>query len=177
MNSKIRNVLRMVAKLRSFTKADIGCVSPAPLTAQEISTIDNYVAERRASVGRAAVSRWPLSTLNLIRQQTRTTIMITQETLDKAKEIIGDLERKSDELEALFHTAPTNGTPAKESGYSLSEQTRERMKAAQRARWSIHRKQHPPAPKPPGRYISPEGRKRIVAAQRRRWDAYYGARR
>lgn len=108
-------------------------------------------------------------------------------TLDQLKRAIGiseQIEKLQAELASLFggssprsfSSASASAAPKKKGKRMMSPEARERIAAAQRARWAKAKGGKTMAASPAKatrkkRKLSPEGRARIAAAQRARWAA------
>ena len=98
--------------------------------------------------------------------------------LKRAGDLIQQLERIEGELQAIFNGGADGGRPAAKptpaggvKKRTMSAAARERIAAAQRARWAKSRKNGTPRPAraKKKRTMSPEARAKIAAAQKRRW--------
>jgi hypothetical protein len=100
----------------------------------------------------------------------------TLQQLHRAIQIQEQIEKLKSELATVLggeftsSAAPARRGPKKGSKRIMSPEARERIAAAQRARWAKTKvKKEKPAKKK--RKMSPEGRARIAAAQKKRWAA------
>jgi hypothetical protein len=99
--------------------------------------------------------------------------------LQRARELLEELERTQAELYSVLGftgervAASADRTPFALAGKrGMSQAGRERIAAAQRARWAKHKAGAPGSERPSGkkkRTMSPEARAKIAAAQKKRW--------
>ena len=108
---------------------------------------------------------------------------LSREQIKRAGELIEELERIEGELQAIFAGGGAGRTATKQPAAAaagrkkrtMSPAARERIAAAQRARWAKTRQNGTAQPvrakkkKKTKRTMSPEARAKIAAAQKRRW--------